>query len=755
MAKDGELAFVVGDIEKTEHFSLAFQALPWLETSFRYSHYAPGSQNYDRSFGLKARLFTEEKGFADVSVGIRDLLGTGIYSSEYLVASKHVGPLDFTAGLGWGRLADTRALPNPFAQIFPSFKTRNGPSTITGGVVDFGQFFHGPKIGMFGGAVWNTPIDGLSLIAEYSSDKYARERGEFSNTFPVRSPVNLGLSYKIADSLSVGAGWYYGSSYGFTLALSTDPTQSHYPARVGPAVPPVSIRTDIEQQQAVSLLVARHTQDVYTWPSPTQAELTRINLRQILQSESSGVRYISMQGTTLIIDAHADGAPRAQCDGYARIVAASRIKANTIALGDMQDGDGNVTFCSIPHVTIDENQWASQLKSALDKQHLSLAAVSVGESELWLYYGNSHYNHESEALGRVIRILMQDAPSSVELFHIFPVLNGMPTQEVTVARSSLERVNQTPGAVAQMNEAVLVNSAPLYNPVLDSMQSHTYPRFSWGIAPGLTEQLFDPNKPIQFRLYAGAGASATLAPGLSIGTTLTATLWDDYNFSRPADSVLPHVRTDLLKYLKYGANGISYLGIDYQTRLAPDVFAEAKAGYLEDMFMGVGGQILWRPEGSRFAFGVDGYQVWKRDFDRLFGIQKYNVATGHVAVYYESPWYGLDFSVHAGRYLAGDYGATFQVSRRFLNGIEVGAFATFTNVPFKKFGEGSFDKGIFVNIPLEAALPIYTQANYGVTLHSLTRDGGQRLDGDDALYGETRRTSYGEIASRFDELTQP
>ena len=104
---------------------------------------------------------------------------------------------------------------------------------------------------------------------------------------------------------------------------------------------------------------------------------------------------------------------------------------------------------------------------------------------------------------------------------------------------------------------------------------------------------------------------------------------------------------------------------------------------------------------------------------------------------------------------AGDYGATFEITRRFTSGVEIGAWATFTNVPFSQFGEGSFDKGIIIHIPFEWGLPIYSQSSYNLRLASLTRDGGQRLSGDDSLYEETRRTSDGEIAQHFDDFVEP
>ena len=61
------------------------------------------------------------------------------------------------------------------------------------------------------------------------------------------------------------------------------------------------------------------------------------------------------------------------------------------------------------------------------------------------------------------------------------------------------------------------------------------------------------------------------------------------------------------------------------------------------------------------------------------------------SLYYDLP---RDWNVQfdAGKYLAGDYGATFSFSRTFNNGWEIGAYATLTNVAFSTFGEGSFDK---------------------------------------------------------------
>lgn len=777
MAPDGALSFSVGDVGKSiQRYSLSFQALPWLDTSFRYSRYAPGSYDWDRSFALKIRLLKEDDAYRpDVSVGIRDLLGTGIYSSEYVVASKHVGPFDLTAGLGWGRLAQRGAFDNPFGLVFKSFKTRSGgPST--GGVVNFGQFFHGRKVGVFGGVAWQTPLDDLTVLAEYSSDAYRLEAA--LKGLKARSPVNIGLSYRPLDFMSVSAGWFYGTTYGFTVSFAGDPTTSYPTAlRIGPKLPPPVIRTDTQQQAALVVLQGRNksvekARSAGLWvETPTPNQRARQDLLQAFYSEGRGVRDVEVEGKSLVVDANVRGNVAAQCAGYARIASASGTPLATLAMADLQDPAGRVTFCPIRDAADGLGGAAlarldADKKAAKDKlerkinldlimQSLQPDAISVGASDAWVYYENYRYNDESEAIGRIVRVLMADVPPSVEIFHIVAVRFGVPVQQITVARSAVERAITNHTAAAGMGDAIALNTAPMDNPIMEKGLSEIYPLFTWSLDPKLTERVFDPDKPLQFMVYADLAGMVQLAPGLAVSAELTGNIWNDVNYNRAPGSKLPHVRTDVLKYLDQGKYGISSLQLTYDTRLARDLYAEVKAGYLEDMFMGGGGQVLWRPEGSRFAVGADLYQVWQRDYNRLFGARHYNILTGHVSVYYDSPWYGLNFTARVGRYLAGDYGGTIEIKRRFSTGVEIGAWATFTNVPFNKFGEGSFDKGIYIHIPLEWGLPIFSQSAYELQLHSLTRDGGQRLAGDDSLYAITRRPSYGDIVGHLNHVVEP
>ena len=119
--------------------------------------------------------------FPAVAVGINDLVGTGVYSGEYVVASKRLGDFEANLGMGWGRLGNTALFRNPLATVFNSFRNRIQYPDIRRAAQVSTHFFTAHSSGLFGGVIWHTPIKRLSLIAEYSSDTYAVEamRGNF------------------------------------------------------------------------------------------------------------------------------------------------------------------------------------------------------------------------------------------------------------------------------------------------------------------------------------------------------------------------------------------------------------------------------------------------------------------------------------------------------------------------------------------------------------------------------------------------
>ena len=98
-----------------------------------------------------------------------------------------------------------------------------------------------------------------------------------------------------------------------------------------------------------------------------------------------------------------------------------------------------------------------------------------------------------------------------------------------------------------------------------------------------------------------------------------------------------------------------------------------------------------------------------------------------------------------GKYLAEDTGYTFDLSRISKLGIRSGFFFTRTDVPARIFGEGSFDKGFYFQIPLDIFSKKYNSDYASLKLKPLTRDGGQKVEHQKSLQGLIYNSSSYEI----------
>ena len=159
--EDGVFAVASSRDSRYRQISLTFQATPWLQGTFRYTGFNEFFSSWDRNYEIKARLWEEELYLPQVAVGIRDIVGTGVFGAEYLVASKQIGNTDMTLGVGWGRLAGEGLITNPLRQIDDRFTVRSAETGL-GGEFSLGDFFSGPEVGIFGGV--SHAFEGLPLL---------------------------------------------------------------------------------------------------------------------------------------------------------------------------------------------------------------------------------------------------------------------------------------------------------------------------------------------------------------------------------------------------------------------------------------------------------------------------------------------------------------------------------------------------------------------------------------------------------------
>lgn len=378
------------------------------------------------------------------------------------------------------------------------------------------------------------------------------------------------------------------------------------------------------------------------------------------------------------------------------------------------------------------------MSNALRSDRIVLETITLGAREAEVRIRVPNRENAAQIVGRTARAMANNLPASVETFRIVALRDGLALSQVVIRRSDLEALDHAGrqdeiiwGRSQVLSVAGRPSDAALLSPGL-------YPKFSWGVAPYIRTSLFDPDNPLRADVGFRLQASYDIAPGLVLSGAVSKKVFGNLDSSdRTSDSVLPHVRSDGNIYDREGDPAVEHLTAAWYAKPAENLYSRVTVGYLERMFGGISAELLWKRVDRPYAFGIEVNYVKQRDFDQLFGFQDYDVLTGHVSGYFDLGR-GYLAQIDVGRYLAGDIGATLSLDREFANGWRVGAFATFTDVSFDDFGEGSFDKGIRITIPFNWLLGRPTEKAYNPTIRPVSRDGGARLDVDGRLYETVR-----------------
>ena len=664
MMPDGTLGGTISKSDYAQRNNVIFQALPRLTTALRYSKVEGINDHndlghiWDRSFDLRFQMLDEDaEGWRPaVAVGLQDFMGTGVYSGEYIVATKNITPrLRASVGVGWGTLAG---------------EPRTLDTTDQGGKPKVDDWFRG-SAKPFASVAWQVN-DKLSLVAEYSNDTYRAKHDtngvitEIQQGDDEPGNINVGAYYSFGQGYQVGLYSISGETIGAQFSFALNPRQAPYPSGLEKAPAPVRPRPAVAA-------------DPEGWSGQWAQD------------------------------------PTAQ-------------PAIQKSLGD-----------------------------ALAKEGQVLEAMSLSANRAEVRIRNQRYIQQAEAVGRTARLMTRALPPSVETQVITSTAEGMPTSSVTVRRSDLERIENTEaGQIAQV--AALTDADPrspnmVYN-------EDVYPRFRWRLGPYLDLGLFDPDEPLRYEAGAEARARYEIMPGLILsgsirqrvlgnmdqrgpgipgqrGEHYTAEEYEANPAYETTPEGVPRVRSDTRMYRDNSSPVIPELTLAYYARPSSQVYTRVTAGLLERAYGGVSAEALWKPVNSPLAIGVEVNRVRKRDFDGLFEFRDYEVTTGHISAYYEFP-HGFTAQLDVGKYLAGDKGATLTVTREFANGWRVGAFATKTDLSDEEFGEGSFDKGITLSIPIAWATGTPSRDRATTTLRSLSRDGGARVHVEDRLYDTIR-----------------
>lgn len=632
MNEAGAFSLNYQDSEEYRFWSASLMLFPWMEATVRYSDVRTqlysddpgfsGDQTYkDKGIDVKFKLWRESEFLPDVAVGFRDFGGTGLFESEFIAASKRLGPFDFHLGIGWGYLGRKGNITNPFCDLRDSFCERPGGLEGQGGKVEYKSFFKGP-VALYGGIEYQTPWKPLRLKVEYDGNNYQQDK---AGVLIQDSDFNLGAVYALNDSFDLNLNYQRGNTFGFGVNYKLDFNNLKQIKLDPPA-------KEIPDRRVASIEV-----------------LDKAQLRQDLYLNAGFV-------------------------------------VNNYVLKD---------------------------------------------DEIILKGSQIAYRDEDVAMDRVGRVLASHLPESIKTYRVIIQAMDLPMVETTIDAEQFVKA-----ARYESPEADVKTAYERVEPVLADEQ--------WAVERdesgfGYNADIFwiqTFGNPEKFYMYQGGlllGGGYQFNTNLSLQTTVKVNLltnFDDFNFKVDAlDTGVPRVRTYVREYVTRSDVTVdNFYGL-WKDQITDNWYGQAYAGYLETMYGGVGGEILYKPIDSSLAVGFDMNYVRQRDYDSDVAFFDYKTLTGHLSFYWTPQWLeDTMISASFGQYLAKDKGVTIDFSKRFDSGIVVGAYAAVTDMSSEEYGEGSFTKGFYVSIPFDLFSLKSATGRGRIPWIPIARDGGQMLN---------------------------
>lgn len=632
------------------HAFLGFQIAEPLYINLRQTGESSGiKDDPDRLYpgmDFKLRLKKETAYIPEIAIGLQSAFGHRRTAAEYLAFSKRYRDFDFTGGLAWGRLGSAAHFKNPLGKISSHFKkTRDGNSETAANTSDW---FTGPDIGLFAGLEYFTPLENLSVKAEWGADRYTAERAAFGYDAP--APWSLGINYSPRPWTSLSAAV----------------------AGTGKIMARLSLQSPVAK-----------------WPG----------------------------------------------------------------LPDKHDPPPPLNPLRSTEATPEEMILSAQ------KGEISLHSPIADNSAIEAHLNLPPYKNPARHLGRAARIMANHGGKEAGKIIIHPRIYGLKGPSIHLIRRDLESaIARKQGSPEEIWHSATFDT----DPDIPEPSSHAtkirfpeWPRLILEMQASLGEEdtgflyrtslLLDARRPLASEILAGGALRLNLADNL-----------DRLHRYRglSTDPVREDASVFVENLLTVDRSYLSWLhSLNTQTHLA------ATAGYLEEMYAGAGGEIIYRPFGKTWAAGAELWHAYKRDpytVMTLGLIPDKGRTTGHVNLWYEAPWENLTFHARIGRYLAGDFGATLSVQRQIRNGAKLEGFLTATNQTDRDIfgGNTHLYGGLRLSLPMGNFKYLPEGSEIRAATLPFARRAGQTLENPIPLYDLTDPLSYRRLSQSWPEIVE-
>jgi hypothetical protein len=369
-------------------------------------------------------------------------------------------------------------------------------------------------------------------------------------------------------------------------------------------------------------------------------------------------------------------------------------------------------------------EMADKIRKAICDAGFRDVLVYTDGKELTAEFENNKYLSNQKAVGRVLRILLFHSPADAKKLTAIVKRRRIPFLQVSVKPEDFENYLFSEISDDSFAKCAEIKIASDYSDAdFDrwiEAGGKTKPYYSFGIEPSVVTYFNDPSGAFKGRFGIKPWMETTLWKGAAAYAQYDIPFYS--NISSSNEPLPDAVRSDSWLYMDRDYS-FDRLLLDQTIRLSDNTFGRLTCGYLEKMYAGAGGEILTFLKGGDLALGIEADWVRKREPGSNFDLLDLKTHTILGNLYYRIPKIDVTFLAQYGRFLAGDRGWMFRVSREYTTGAKFGFWYSYTDTDdFKGFNKGYHNKGIFLSLPARMFLKQDSTSRYNYAIVPWTRD---------------------------------
>jgi len=370
---------------------------------------------------------------------------------------------------------------------------------------------------------------------------------------------------------------------------------------------------------------------------------------------------------------------------------------------------------------------AERLTTVLHRSGFSDIGVELNGDRVSIQAQNQRYYYNTKAIKVMLRAVIGVLPEYVRIVQVILTQNGVPLLEFEARAEDIRALHAGRLTYEEFLYLSHLNADISEVPYIKKTHKKS---LNYGVQPVIETFLNDPSGFFKYR--AGLKAWTGFSPwrgGEFLGGIAT---YPGNNISTANEPLSIPVRSDIALYKEEKVT-LDRLMFNQVYRLPGGMYSKLAAGLLEIEYAGVDAEAALPVLGGRLLFGISGSAVKKRDPDSMLKLKEDPAKDIFTTAFFNTrvnfPGNELSFDIKAGRFLAGDNGARFKVTK-FVNGVKIWAWYTVTDTSVfsDDFNKGYHDKVLGVSIPLRLFSGADSKGTFRYSLASWTRDTGQDIE---------------------------